>query len=72
MRTVALATLVFAAGTAHAEAASHSINTAPVRGYVQNHLVDDKTHTLKLGRALNVKKPPSGVDSSVLEFMWNG
>jgi hypothetical protein len=67
MRTVALATLVFAAGTAHAAPVSHTINTAPVRGYVQNHLVDDKTHTLKLGRALNTSKPPAGVTTLALE-----
>jgi hypothetical protein len=67
MRTISLATLVFAAGTAYATPASHAINTAPVRGYVQKQLVDGKTHTLKLGPTLDAKQPPAGISTLAIE-----
>jgi hypothetical protein len=61
LRSLLLVALVFSAGAAHAAATSHEINIAPVRGYIQDRLVDQKTNTLKVGRALNAAKPGKGI-----------
>lgn len=61
MRTLALAALVFAASPAIAEGPSHVINTAPLRGFVKNHLVDAVARTLKPGQALDPAQLPPGV-----------
>ena len=58
-----LASILFAAlATAGAaQAASHQINIAPVRAYVQAHLVDARTHTLKLNNKLDPAHPGAGI-----------
>jgi hypothetical protein len=62
MRTLALAALVLAATPAFAEGSSHVINTAPVRGFVKNHLVAG--NTLKPGQALDPAHRPAGVTAA--------
>jgi hypothetical protein len=37
-----------------------------VRGYVQDHLVDKKTNTLRLGPALNAAKPGKGITAAAV------
>jgi len=61
LRSFLIIALAFTANFAHAAATSHKINIAPVRGYVQDRLVDKTTNTLKLGTALNTAKPGKGI-----------
>jgi len=61
MRVFTLTLLVLSSRIALADGASHQINTAPVRGFVQNHLVDAQSRTLRVGPALDTQRLPSGV-----------
>jgi hypothetical protein len=51
---------LFISGTAYANP-THEINTAPVRGFVRNQLVDTTTHVLRLGPALDPNKLAPGI-----------